>query len=371
MAVHRPVVFIHSSDEHYGADRVLLDVLAALPPDVAARAEVWLPDDVPHGPRPLCVTLEERGVRCRHLSLPILRRADRTPRGLARLAGRTARTLRALRQRQPETVYCTSSAALVVAPLSRLVGVPRVVGHVQEIWGTADSRVLGLLARACDGLLAISPAAASSLPDRLIERTTIVLNATAEPPTLRPLRGRSGALRFVMAGRWNAWKGHQTLLAAWDLLPHPPELVLLGGPPPSGERTDVVALVAGLRSPTAVRIVGEVPDPGPYLDSSDVVLVPSDNPEPFGLVTIEAFARGRPVIASDAGGASDVISHGEDGWLFPLRDHVALAGLVRSLDRQQVERAADRARSTYESRFTQERYAEEWRRAFSSMPSRR
>jgi glycosyltransferase involved in cell wall biosynthesis len=48
--------------------------------------------------------------------------------------------------------------------------------------------------------------------------------------------------------------------------------------------------------------------------SADVICVPSRN-EPFGIVVIEAWAAGKPVIATRNGGPRDFVSHGEDGLL--------------------------------------------------------
>jgi glycosyltransferase involved in cell wall biosynthesis len=35
--------------------------------------------------------------------------------------------------------------------------------------------------------------------------------------------------------------------------------------------------------------------------------------EPFGIVTLEAMAAGSPVVVSDTGGLSELVSHDEDG----------------------------------------------------------
>jgi glycosyltransferase involved in cell wall biosynthesis len=357
------LVFVHSSDELYGADRILLDVHDALPDRLRDRAVFWLPTDVPHGPTRLCTELERRGAVVRHLDLPVLRRSYRTPRALAGLARRWVRLVGELRRARPALVYCSTSAVLTAAPAARLAGVPRVVGHVQEIWTPGDARVLGPLGRACRTLVAISGPVHEALPARLRERAAVVANATPEPGRVVPLEGRRGPLRFVVASRWNAWKGHRTLLAAWDRLDSPGELVVLGGPPPSGEATDVLALATALRHPGSVRVVGEVPDPHAYVEDADVVVVPSDQPEPFGLVAVEAFARGRPVVASAGGGLADIVTEGRDGWLFPPGDVEALARVLARLDRDQVAAAGRRARATYERRYTADRYAEQWRRA--------
>ncbi|TWP33493.1 glycosyltransferase family 4 protein [Leekyejoonella antrihumi] len=355
------MIFLHSSDELYGADRILLELLVALPP--GTDAEVWLPTDLKHPARPLCERLHADGRTVRHVDLPIMRRAYQTPSGLVGLTRRAESLRRELRRADPHSVYCTTSAAFLCAPVARLAGVPRVFGHVQEIWSRADRAVLGALATACHELLVISQAVRVSLPARLQSRTTALLNATEAPREVVPLTDHSGSLTFVIASRWNGWKGYPTLLRAWDLADSPGRLIILGGPPPSGDRVDVPRLVAELDRPDSVTLVGEVDDSSSYLTDADVVLVPSDRPEPFGLVAIEAFARARPVIASAAGGLLEIVTHAENGWLFPVGDADALARVLLTLSRPQVTTAGIAARRTFEDRFTIGRLRDEWRQA--------
>jgi glycosyltransferase involved in cell wall biosynthesis len=358
--VPNSLVFIHPSDEIYGADRMLLEQIAAVPPGTAV--EVWLPNDLSHPALPLCDVLARRGVTVRHLALPIMRRANRTPRGLARLVRQSAGLTARLRRVRPEVVYCTTSAAALAAPLARMSRVPTVITHVQEILSGSDRVIIGAVLRTAHRTLAISEAARKSLPAALARRTRVVPNATPDPGGYRPLHAHEGPLRFGVASRWNGWKGHATLLAAWDRLDGG-TLVVLGGPPPSGDVTDVRALVAGLRRPASVEVVGEVPDPWSRLADCDVVVIPSDQPEPFGLVAIEAYARGRPVVASAAGGLLDIVDDGRTGWLYPPRDVDRLAAVLRSLTPQDVAAAGARARDRYEQHYTTERYAHAWRAA--------
>ena len=49
------------------------------------------------------------------------------------------------------------------------------------------------------------------------------------------------------------------------------------------------------------------------LAEASVVVLPSLWPEPFGLVGIEAFAAGRPAVASATGGVGDWLEHGVNG----------------------------------------------------------
>jgi glycosyltransferase involved in cell wall biosynthesis len=362
------LIFCHPSDEHYGADRILLDIFDVLPERVRETAEFWVPTDLPHGVSPLCEALRERGAVVHHVEMPILRRADLTPTGLGRLLARAWRFRRRLKAVKPVTVYCTTSAAFLCAPIARSMRVRHVVGHVQELWSPSEARLLGVLARSCHRLVAISSAVLEALPTALQGRSTVVPNATPDPGVWSSATPHEPPLRFLMAGRWNRWKGHGTLLQAWDQLEEPGELVILGGPPASGEAVDVAGFVATLRHPETVRVVGEVEDPSPFVEAADIVLVPSDEPEPFGLVAIEAFARGRPVVASAAGGLVEIVTEGHDGWLFRPRDSHHLAEVLRGLTAEHAHVAGAAARETYEKRFTSERYATDWTSALSWIP---
>ena len=359
------LVFLHPSDELYGADRMLLTMLDAVPAQVTVQ--VWLPTDLPHPELSLCEELTARGVTVRHVDLPILRRAYRTPRSLARLAGRVRRTRAELRETAPRIVYCTTSAAWLGTLAARWAGVRTVLGHAQEIWKRSDRAVLNHLGARCDRVIAISDAVATSLPPRLAGRVVVVTNATPDPGPVPGVDTHSGPVRYLVASRWNGWKGHRTLLRAWELAGCPGQLTVLGGPPLSGDVVDVPALVEALSRPDSVTVVGEVSDTSSYVEGSDVMIVPSEEPEPFGLVAIEAFAAGRPVVASAAGGLADIVSDGLDGWLFPAGDAAALAEILRGLTRDDAVAAGARARETFDASYTVGGYAARWRDALADL----
>jgi glycosyltransferase involved in cell wall biosynthesis len=89
----------------------------------------------------------------------------------------------------------------------------------------------------------------------------------------------------------------------------------------------------------------------------DVMCLPSHR-EPFGLVYVEAALASRPVIASQAGGAPEIIEHGQTGLLVPPRDVAALADAILTIldDRSAAGAMGRRGRELALERFTWPRY---------------
>jgi glycosyltransferase involved in cell wall biosynthesis len=72
--------------------------------------------------------------------------------------------------------------------------------------------------------------------------------------------------------------------------------------------------------------------------AADVLVLPSDHGETWGLVTNEAMACGLPAIVSDqVGCATDLIDSGNTGWIFPFGDWATLSSILSNV-------AADRLR---------------------------
>jgi glycosyltransferase involved in cell wall biosynthesis len=88
---------------------------------------------------------------------------------------------------------------------------------------------------------------------------------------------------------------------------------------------------------------------------ADVVVSASTEPEGFGRVVAEAQAMGRPVIATDHGGARETVLPGETGWLVPPGDAQALAAALDralALDAAARQALAERAIRHIRANFT-------------------
>jgi glycosyltransferase involved in cell wall biosynthesis len=72
---------------------------------------------------------------------------------------------------------------------------------------------------------------------------------------------------------------------------------------------------------------------GDLIADLDCLAYPSTEPEPWGLVLVEALASGTPAVGTDAGGAPEILAGlpAHVGLLVPPRDPAALAAAIASL----------------------------------------
>lgn len=190
-----------------------------------------------------------------------------------------------------------------------------------------------------DGLLA------SGLPAR---KVVTVRNGIAVPTAA----GDSGAARRVLAlgadggpvvgfvGRLCPSKGVLELVWAMSLLRGrwPGLRLVMVGEGPLHDRLTRLAT----RLKVDLRLVGYRPQAADLMPAFDLLAVPSVA-EPFGLVTLEALARGVPVVATRSGGSREIIRDGVEGVLVGPGDPEALARGIHHLLRDQSALAACRA----------------------------
>lgn len=370
------IVLVHSSDEMYGADRVVLElvpVLHNLWP--AARVECWIPDDLDYPERRLSAALGALGVHVQIREMPVLRRAYVNPKGFFTRVRSFKRLGTTAGFERSDLVYITTSAMLAVAPLARLRG-SRVVCHLHEHWGMFETMVLTGPLLACRRVFCVSNAVLSALPHAVRKRCTVVHNGFAiergkdrtktDNSTLE--NSRHTAIGLLMASRWNSWKGHQVLFDAFDQVKRDDlTLTVLGGPPPSGEAADIVAMVAGMRRKNAVSIVGEVSSAEAYIESCDAVVVPSVSFDPLPTIAIEACAKGRAVIGSDVGGLPEIIDSRESGYLVCAGDRSAWTAVFEGLNVSVLREMGSCAYERYLERFTREQFSAKMRYCLSSL----
>ena len=163
----------------------------------------------------------------------------------------------------------------------------------------------------------------------------------------------------MLPGRLTRWKGGLDFIEAIARLGRRDLCCLLvGAEQRAGFRRELEAAIERLGLVGMFRIVDDCGDmPAAYM-LSDVVVSASTDPEGFGRVIVEAQAMGRPVVATDHGGARETILPGVTGWLAAPGDAAALAaalGQALALDEAEQTAFAHRAIAHVATGYTRDR----------------
>lgn len=168
-----------------------------------------------------------------------------------------------------------------------------------------------------------------------------------------------GANIIMLPGRLTRWKGHHVLIDAMAKLGRDDVFcVLIGSDQGRSEyRQELEDKIQSLNLGGQIRIIDHCNGmPAAYMLST-VVVSASTDPEGFGRVPVEAQAMGRPIIATDHGGAQETIIRNETGWLIPPNDVDSLTQALKqalSLDANQRSILATRAMHHVAQNFTKE-----------------
>ncbi len=181
---------------------------------------------------------------------------------------------------------------------------------------------------------------------------------TAERATVLASNWRleDGLPVVMLPGRLTRWKGQVMFIEAIAKMTRRDlRCLLVGGDQGRTEyRQGLENLVNSRDLGEIVRIFDHCDDMSAAYMLTDVVVSASTDPEAFGRILVEAQAMGRPIVASDHGGARETVIEGETGWLFPPGDVEALAatldkvlGMSREIRSALAEKAIANVRENF------------------------
>ncbi|MEH1835931.1 MAG: glycosyltransferase family 4 protein [Nostoc sp.] len=178
-----------------------------------------------------------------------------------------------------------------------------------------------------------------------------------------------------IVGRLQRWKGMHVLVQAMPkILQKYPDAhcVVVGGKhdlePDYQDFLKAEIATLGLKEQVIMAgLQRNIPE---WVQAMDVFVHASDK-EPFGIVIIEAMALGKPVIAGNAGGPTEIITDGMNGLLTPYGDAEKLAiAILRYLDEQEFAQSAGIAARQRALDFSTQNYAQNFISAIrSAIPS--
>lgn len=103
-----------------------------------------------------------------------------------------------------------------------------------------------------------------------------------------------------------------------------------------------------------LKWLGWIDSPEAFLESIDILVAPSKSFDSFPTALLEAGRAGVPALASDAGGAPEIIQNGETGWVYPADNPILGAqALLKALETPSVleqfrRQAAERIQSEFD-----------------------
>ncbi|MFI9652728.1 glycosyltransferase [Guyparkeria halopsychrophila] len=169
------------------------------------------------------------------------------------------------------------------------------------------------------------------------DRVTVVPNFSMFPARERPAGEATTVVQLLAFGRFVHKKGFDVLLRAVAHLPDQDayRLVLAGDGP---DRDKLTALARELGIAERVAFPGWLEDVAPLLDQADVFVLPSRH-EPFGIVVLEAMARGTAIVSTRTEGPVTMLDE-TTGWLCEIDNADDMAKQLEDAIRDDAGRTA-------------------------------
>jgi len=366
------VVFVHPSDELYGADRSLLALVRGIS-DIA-RPVIVLPQDLPYAGG-LSSQLRAEGFAVVAGPLPPVRRRYLRPGAIPRWVITTvwgSLWLARLARRERAVGIVSNTTGVIVGPfVAAMLGKPH-LWYIREIivqprW---FRRLVRAIAHCSPGMVvAVSGAVATWLGPIPSRGPEILYNGVDLKGPPKPLGPRP---RAVFVGRINRWKGQGVFVEMARRIhaeiPTSSFRIVGGAVPGDSAREEELRRQIRRADPAGEYLewVGEVADARAEMQDGWVVVIPSTNPEPLGNVGLEAMAEGRAVVGSCTGGIPEMVVDGVTGLLVRPADVDALIFAVgkilsnRSIAAEYGRSGRDRA----EQVFAREKATAAWRNLF-------
>jgi glycosyltransferase involved in cell wall biosynthesis len=185
-------------------------------------------------------------------------------------------------------------------------------------------------------------------------------------------------LTFTLVGSIEPRKGQDVLIQALSRLSpevlRQVEICLAGRPHDQAFTQQLQDNIASLSLVCDIRLIGETshPESLDLIRRSDVIVCPSRD-DPFPVVVVEALCLGKPCIVSTHTGFADLITHGDNGFVFSSGDCRVLAGIIEGIvqRRGRLAQMGGKARGLYEEYLTPEKFIRRWRSMLSGAPKAR
>ena len=379
----KTILFLHGSNDLYGASRVLLESV------LVARENGYNVIVVLSGSGVLSDRLVSEGVAVRFLNLGILRRKYFTLPGLINRMRKLFRANSVLgdvvKRENVSLIYSNTSAVLIGPLVARRMGVPH-LWHIHEIIPGARvfNKLISSVMRISRGkVIAVSKAVMAHWNQQLSKPVVqVIYNGmdyaaflSGEACSKQELGVPVDSLLVGMVGRVNLVKGQPFFLDIAEkllLTGMKAKFLLVGDAYPGTEYlekalNDRISASATLKE--NVINLGYRTDVHRVVNALDIYVLPSVLPDSLPTTVLEAMAAAKPVVATRTGGASEMVLDGSTGYLVEANDTHAASDRIATLLQSEHLRAefGQAGRDRVLKCFSKEKYNEELTSVFKEL----
>ncbi len=204
-----------------------------------------------------------------------------------------------------------------------------------------------------------------------LETTSEFLTDTQKKDLRKNLFHAENEIIIALIGRINQWKGHYLLLNAFRKIldtHQDVKLLFVGSPPPNQTilQQQLQSEIKKFQLEDKVTIIPFQEQIGAVWQTIDIAVVPSIEPEPFGLVAVEAMLAKKPVVAANHGGLTEIVVHEETGYLFVPSDEKSLTAALLKLinDREKSILLGEKGYKRAIEEFSVQKYAQNFEKLF-------
>lgn len=384
------ILFLHQSAELYGSDKTILLFISNLD-KTTYHPIVILPFE-----GPLKTELENNNITV--IIAPILKlyRKMFTPKGLLNFYKEYREGMATLKKLHDkynfELVYSHTLAVLIGILFAKKYQIKH-LWHVQEILAkpVVINRTFKKILNSIHNHKVIYDSKETMRfwiegNKRLAQKSDFIWNAldvsqmtVISPEEIESVRSKhlkvgKDTIVIALVGRINSWKGQPLLLEAFNILQSKYgqiKLVYIGAPPPNQDffENELRDKISNYQLDDKVAIIPFQLDIHPFWAAIDIAVVPSTEPEPFGMVAIEAMFHQKPVVAADHGGLTEIVLPNETGFLFRNNDPVSLASNIEALikDEQKRIRFGVNGKKRVHEVFSLDKHVEKFEKVFEEL----
>lgn len=259
----------------------------------------------------------------------------------------TVQFYRLVRHVRPDVLHSHSTkAGMIVRVVGALLKIP--VVYTVHGWGFGPGRRLlqSIVVRSVERLLVSRTARYMAVSEHDRQQGIDLLGITPDKIVTVRNRGRfaespselrTRAAKVIMVARYSAQKDYVTFAQSLSQAEFDSASLVGDGTKEPGFVSEMMRLSG--TSSQKIRFVGKSESVGQLLEESSIFVLSSQY-EGLPLSILEAMSKGLPIIASDVGGVSELVIHGENGFLFPagnvkvLSEYISLLSSDVSLRRK-------------------------------------